>query len=141
MPTPASGQLSVRAQAFYRAHPEELPRIVQASSGLQAVAQLFGVEAAAALQEPQAPDVVRDAIGNPVEPLAQPVRISHGRPQAQWSHQEVSDAFLWQLGPRFRGGLKPPPAGDGYFIPSPNAHSYYDQASGQWVAKNPYKVV
>lgn len=41
-----------------------------------------------------------------------------GKPVDQWTQKERDDATQWQLGPRFRQGLKPPPGGVSYYIPS-----------------------
>ncbi|OMB93216.1 hypothetical protein [Mycobacterium colombiense] len=44
--------------------------------------------------------------------------ILWGKPFDQWTQEERDDATQWQLGPRFRQGLKPPPGGVSYYIPS-----------------------
>jgi hypothetical protein len=40
-----------------------------------------------------------------------------GKPRDQWTEQEGRDWLLWNLGPRFRRGLKPPPEPQ-WFIPT-----------------------
>lgn len=114
-------------------------RRVEASApsvGLSYVASLYGVEAS----EMTATDTSRDVDGNPIAPL-EAVQIVNGTPPEQWSREQIESAHLWALGPRFRAGLQPPPGSTEIFIPSPNSHSYFDEARGQWVEKRPYREV
>jgi hypothetical protein len=39
----------------------------------------------------------------------EPQRLVSGKPYDEWTPNEVIDAHLWRLGPRFRTGLTPPP--------------------------------
>lgn len=77
-----------------------------------------------------------DGIGIPIPPVPTPQRLVRGKDPATWTKQERDDAALWALGPQFRRGLRPPPGGDGYYRPSPNDVSTYDEASGEWRSKD-----
>jgi len=81
-------------------------------------------------------DTVRDVLGVPIPGVPAPVRLVRGKDPATWTQQERDDAALWHLGPAFRRGLKPPPGGAGYYRPSPNDVSSYDEASGEWRSKD-----
>ncbi|WP_343709729.1 hypothetical protein [Mycobacterium sp.] len=76
-----------------------------------------------------------DSVGLPLPEVPRPVKITHGRDPSQWTEQERKDAVSWQLGQRFRVGLRPPPGGSGYHIPSPDSPSTFDETTGQWRAK------
>ncbi|MBS4730065.1 hypothetical protein MSM1_17550 [Mycobacterium sp. SM1] len=78
----------------------------------------------------------KDMVGLPLggEDM-EPVRLVTGKPPEQWTEQEREDWFLWQLGPQFRVGLKPPPGGASYYIPSPNDPYYFNRATGRFEAK------
>ena len=98
-------------------------RTVQAASG-------FGRQPSEVLPAPYAqPDVPA------------PVRIRRGTDPAEWTERQRQDFALRQLGQKFWPGTKPPPAQDVWYQPSPNDVSRYDEATGQWVEKNPYREV
>ncbi|KMV23262.1 hypothetical protein BMW24_022975 [Mycobacterium heckeshornense] len=80
----------------------------------------------------------RDLAGLPVGELSQPVRITRGRPPEKWTDAEVRDALQWQLGPRFRAGLRPPPGSEGVYLPSPGDHYFVDPRTGEWTPKQPW---
>lgn len=126
---------SIRAQSLDRQESASARRVEAAapSKGLAYVASLYGVEASEA-----APEVARDMVGLPIRPLAQPVRLTTGRPPEEWTQQERRDAALWALGPLFRRGLKPPPGSAGVYVPSPRDVSSYNPHTGEWEAKRPW---
>jgi hypothetical protein len=70
-----------------------------------------------------------------------PVVIQKGVSPADWTPKQVQDARLRSLGPRFFPGTQKPPAGDVVYYPSPNDVSRFDEASGTWVEKHPYKEI
>jgi hypothetical protein len=90
---------------------------------------------------PPAPAPVLDAFGFPLPQIPAPVVIKQGVPVEQWTQRQREDAMLRRLGPRFWPGTKPPPAGDVVYIPSPNDTSSFDESTGQWREKKPYKEV
>lgn len=84
-----------------------------------------------------------DMLGIPLPPLAEPVRLVRGKPPERWSRQERDDAALYALGGRFAQaaaarGIPAPPGASGYYIPSPNDPSVYDEKSGEWLPKQPW---
>ncbi len=123
------GSPSVRAQQCSPGTPRSVAASAP-SAGLAHVARLYDIEASA-LSESGAVDM----LGIPIAPLPEPVRLTRGKPPEQWSKQERDDAALWQLGPAFRAGLRPPPGGESVYVPSPDDHSYYDSATGEWRPK------
>ncbi|MBO0883100.1 MAG: hypothetical protein J2P17_22750 [Mycobacterium sp.] len=128
----------MRWEQLQRQQREEQRRVEAAgpSAGLRHVASLYGVEASELQGSVPAPAGARvDMTGAPLPDLM-PVRLVEGRPHEEWTRQEWRDAYSWQLGPRFRVGLKPPPGDASYYIPSPNDVSTYDPRSREWVPKS-----
>jgi hypothetical protein len=81
----------------------------------------------------------RDPFGaNGMEP---PVVIRKGTPVEERTERQHQDAMQRRLGPRFYPGTEAPPKGDEIYIPSPNDHSRFDEATGRWVEKNPYREI
>lgn len=70
-----------------------------------------------------------------------PVVIEKGVSPADWTPKQAQDAMLRRLGPRFFPGTEAPPKGDIVYYPSPGDVSRFDEASGTWVEKNPYREV
>lgn len=89
---------------------------------------------------PTSSGVMRDSVGLPIPGIPAPVRLVRGKPPEEWTKQERDDAALWALGPAFRRGLRPPPGSSGYYYPSPNDVSTYDEASGEWRPKTDYQA-
>jgi hypothetical protein len=97
------------------------PQRVKAASG-------FGAQPGESLPAPYAqPDVPA------------PVVIQRGVDPADWTPRQAQDAMLRRLGRRFWPGTEPPPPGDVVYIPSPKDVSRFDESTGQWVEKTPYK--
>jgi hypothetical protein len=69
------------------------------------------------------------------------VRIQAGVPPEQWTEKQRQDAMLRRLGQKFWPGTEKPPAGDVWYTPSPNDVTRYDEATGQWVDKQPYREI
>jgi hypothetical protein len=90
---------------------------------------------------PAAPVGPTDKFGFPVAGIPAPVVLKKGVPPEQWTERQRQDAMLRRLGPRFHPGTEAPPKGDQLYFPSPNDVSRYDEASGQWVEKNPYREI
>jgi hypothetical protein len=82
---------------------------------------------------------ILDSVGLPVAQTPKPVMIKPGTDPSQWTPEQVQNARLRSLGPRFAEGVPKPPAGPTWYIPSPNDHVRFDEATGQWVEKNPYR--
>jgi hypothetical protein len=82
-----------------------------------------------------------DAFGFPVADIPAPVVIQKGKPVSEWTPREQQDAMLRRLGQKFWPGTKPPPAGDTLYFPSPDDVSEFDESTGRWVEKNPYREV
>jgi hypothetical protein len=82
-----------------------------------------------------------DAFGFPVADIPAPVVIQKGKPVSEWTPSEQQDAMLRRLGQKFWPGTKPPPAGDTLYFPSPDDVSEFDESTGRWVEKNPYREV
>lgn len=76
---------------------------------------------------------------NPACPA--PVVIQKGTSPADWTPKQTQDAMLRRLGPRFFPGTEPPPKGDVVYVPSPNDVSAWDEASGTWIEKQPYREI
>ncbi|MBZ4609145.1 hypothetical protein GBP66_00230 [Mycobacterium avium subsp. hominissuis] len=80
---------------------------------------------------------MRDSLGLPIPGVPAPVRLVHGKDPATWTRQERDDAVLYALGGRFAAaaaarGIPRPPGSAGYYQPSPNDVSYYDEAAQEW---------
>lgn len=58
-----------------------------------------------------------------------PPRLVSGKPRENWTEAERRDAWLWNLGPRFRQGLTPPPEPEYYLPPIPGSES---DIRGSW---------
>jgi hypothetical protein len=69
------------------------------------------------------------------------VVIKPGVDPSQWTPKQIEDARLRSLGPRFFPGTQAPPAGPTWYAPSPNDHVYFDEATDQWIEKNPYREI
>ena len=65
-----------------------------------------------------------------------PVTIRRGKPVSEYTQREKDDVLQRQLGPAFYRGTKPVPGGDIVYVPSPNDHMRYDEATGQWRSKD-----
>ena len=66
-----------------------------------------------------------------------PPRLLSGKPPEHWLESERRDAWLWNLGPRFRAGLKPPPVAEYALPPIPGSASDIDNShlgsmAGDW---------
>jgi hypothetical protein len=58
-----------------------------------------------------------------------PPRLVRGKPPEHWLESERRDAWLWNLGPRFRTpGMKPPPVAEYALPPVPGSASDCDRA-------------
>lgn len=95
-------------------------------------------QAVTASSQPPSPNsTMRDSLGLPIPGVPAPVRLVHGRDPATWTRQERDDAVLYALGGRFAAaaaarGIPRPPGSAGYYQPSPNDVSYYDEAAQEW---------
>jgi hypothetical protein len=69
------------------------------------------------------------------------VVIKPGATPDQWTPKQIEDARLRSLGPRFFPGTQAPPAAPIVYLPSPNDTSYYDESTGRWVEKRPFKEI
>jgi hypothetical protein len=83
----------------------------------------------------------RDEFGVTVPGTERPVVLRKGTPPEQWTERQRQDNMQRRLGPRFYPGTEAPPKGDEIYLPSPNDVTRYDEASGQWVEKNPYREI
>lgn len=84
-------------------------------------------------------EVLPDPLPRPDIPA--PVVIQRGKPQSEWTQREIEDYLQRKLGQKFWPGTKPAPPGDVVYIPSPNDTSFFDESTGHWVEKTPYKEV
>jgi hypothetical protein len=79
-------------------------------------------------------------------PLSQPdipppVVLKRGKPQSEWTKREIEDHLQRKLGRKFWPGTRPSPPGDEIYLPSPADVSRFDEATGQWIPKNPYREI
>jgi hypothetical protein len=128
----------VRGILAVLAQPSTPPRkrVVDARAG-SALQRATGVVATDTTPQ----DEIVDSLGLPIPGVPAPVRIQRGKPREQWTKQEVDDAALWALGPKFRNGLKPPPGSDTVYQPSPNDPYEFVQTGngqGEFRAKDQY---
>jgi hypothetical protein len=90
---------------------------------------------------PPAPAPVVDRFGFPKAQVPDPVVIKKGVDPSQWTQREREDAFQRRLGQKFWPGTKPAPAGDVVYQPSPNDVTEFNESTGQWVEKHPYREI
>jgi len=93
---------------------------------------------------PPAPAGRYDAHGFPVANVPSPVVLQkRATDPADWTWQQRSDFFQRNiLGGKFKEGTKPPPPlGDVIYWPSPSDTASFDEATGEWVEKNPYREI
>lgn len=119
------------------AESERVHERVLASLGIRKMPRASTPPPTAAPPQSSPATPVYDDLGLPIAPqMPDLVRISRGKPRSEWTAQEREDAALWKLGPAFRAGLKPPPVGDGYYLPSPNDATEF--VKGEWRPKDNY---
>jgi hypothetical protein len=82
-----------------------------------------------------------DKHGFPMLDMPAPVVIKPGTPPEQWTKRQIEDAMLRRLGQKFWPGTQAPPKGDEIYWPSPNDVARFDEATGEWVEKNPYREI
>jgi hypothetical protein len=70
-----------------------------------------------------------------------PVVIQKGVSPADWTPKQAQDAMLRRLGPRFHPGTEAPPKGDVVYFPSPNDVSAFDESTGEWIQKQPFREI
>lgn len=58
-------------------------------------------------------------------------RVETGRPRSEWTEEEIRDAAIWNLGPRFRDGLEPPPETRSYIRDLTEPH-LVENTDGTW---------
>jgi hypothetical protein len=84
---------------------------------------------------------VLDSLGLPTASTPPPVLLSKGVDVADYNNDQHYSRFLKMLGGQFAKFAGPLPAGDSWYLPSPNDVTRYDEATGQWVEKNPYREI
>jgi hypothetical protein len=82
---------------------------------------------------------VLDVLGLPVAQTPAPVLLRKGTDPADWTKEQQYQHFAHKLGGKHAIGVPKPPAGDSYYVPSPN--DVVELRDGTWVEKQPYKEV
>ena len=82
---------------------------------------------------------VLDAFGFPLPQVPKPVQISKGADPADWTKEQQFNDFSHKLGGKFAAGVPKPPAGPGYYWPSPNDVTEF--VDGEWRQKNEYREI
>jgi hypothetical protein len=80
---------------------------------------------------------VLDSVGLPVAQTPAPVLLRKGTDPADWTKEEQYRDFAHKLGGKHAIGVRKPPAGDSYYMPSPN--DVVEFKDGEWVQKKPYR--
>jgi hypothetical protein len=122
----------------------EVDRVHNAVLGRLGIAPTPSPRTVAASGDPQADlreRAVLDAFGLPTARTPKPVVIQKGVDPSQWTEKQRQDAALRRLGQKFWPGTEKPPAGDTVYYPSPADPYRFDEATGQWVEKHPYREI
>jgi hypothetical protein len=82
---------------------------------------------------------VLDTLGLPVAQTPPPVLLSKGTNVEDYSPEQHYNRFLKMLGGQFAPFAGPLPAGDSWYVPSPN--DVVEFKDGRWTEKNPYREV
>lgn len=116
---------------------------VMARLGLPAGKPAGSARTVAASQHPAPlpPTPMVDSLGIPIPGVPAPVRLVRGKDPAHFTSEERDNGLLYALGGQFAAaaaarGIPRAPGAAGYYQPSPNDHSYYDEAAGEWRSKD-----
>ena len=90
---------------------------------------------------PPAPPPRLDAVGLPLPDVPRPVVIKKGTPVEELTERQRQDLMLRRMNPMFHVGTEKVQFGDTVYWPSPNDVVEFNEATGTWVEKRPYREI